>query len=298
MSKKQKFQKIIAGVFLLALLVGMLPVASVNAASKPKALPSVSGKSNKTVKIDMTGNGKKNTVKLITTPDPEDNSFAHSFKITVDGKTALSMKNIDKYSAFDITPYYMKLDKNNILLQITFTTYNDYLSYNKIYKYNKKTGKLDAVKSLNDGMSREVVSYTADSITIYNSYQSSLTGWGNWKYTYKYSGGTMKLKSRTADYKCGIGYGQLEDGYDEYFKKGQYLPSRDLTFYTTKDCTEEAFTAHDGDILTVKRIYTNTYSDVRYSFVNSEGVEGWIKVPEDEYDVTSWFYGVINRMAG
>ena len=98
MSKKQKFQKIIAGVFLLALLVAMLPVASVNAASKPKALPSVSGKSNKTVKIDMTGNGKKNTVKLITTPDPEDNSFAHSFKITVDGKTALSMKNIDKYS--------------------------------------------------------------------------------------------------------------------------------------------------------------------------------------------------------
>ena len=98
MSKKQKFQKIIAGVFLLALLVGMLPVTSVNAASKPKALPSVSGKSNKIVKIDMTGNGKKNTVKLITTPDPADDFFTHSFKITVDGKTALSMKNIDKYS--------------------------------------------------------------------------------------------------------------------------------------------------------------------------------------------------------
>lgn len=108
----------------------------------------------------------------------------------------------------------------------------------------------------------------------------------------------MKLKSRTADYKCGIGYSQSGDGYDEYFKKGQYLPSRDLTFYTTKECTEEAFTAHDGDILTVKRIYTNKYSDLRYSFVNSEGVEGWIKVPVDEYDVTSWFYGVINRMAG
>lgn len=298
MSKKQKFQKIIAGVFLFVLLVAMLPVTSVNAASKPKALPSVSGKENKTVKIDMTGNGKKNTVKLITTPDPADDYMVHSFKITVDGKTALSMKNIDKYSAMDITPYYMKLDKNNILLQITFRTYNDYLSYNKIYKYNKKTGKLDVVKSLNDGMSREVISYTADSITVYNSYQSSLTGWGNWKYTYQYSGGTMKLKSRTADYKCGIRYSQMEDGYDEYFKKGQYLPSRDLTFYTTKDCTEEAFTAHDGDILTVKRIYTNTYSDVRYSFVNSEGVEGWIKVPVDEYDVTSWFYGVINRMAG
>ena len=94
MSKKQKFQKIIAGVFLFVLLVGMLPVASVNAASKPKALPSVSGKSNKTVKIDMTGNGKKNTVKLITTPDPADDYMVHSFKITVDGKTALSMKTL------------------------------------------------------------------------------------------------------------------------------------------------------------------------------------------------------------
>ena len=117
MSKKQKYQKIIAGVFLLALLVAMLPVTSVNAASKPKALPSVSGKSNKIVKIDMTGNGKKNTVKLITTPDPADDFFTHSFKITVDGKTALSMKNIDKYDVLDIAPYYMKLDKNNILLQ-------------------------------------------------------------------------------------------------------------------------------------------------------------------------------------
>lgn len=283
---------------MLTILLGMMPMTSVHAASKAKQIALIEGGQSKTVKIDMTGDGKKNVVKLKAISDPADASFVKSFQMTVDGKSAISMKNISKYDAFDINLYYMKLDKNNVLIQMMMPTYNDYISYNKIYKYNKKTGKLEAIKSLNDGMSQEVASYTKDSITINESYQSNLTGWGNWKYTYQYQNGKLTLKNRVANYTCGLKYSQIGDGYDEYFKQGKYVAAKEMTFYTTKDCNDVAFTVQDGDVLTIKRIYTKTYSDLRFSFVNSEGIEGWIKVPNDDYEVINWFYGVINRMAG
>ena len=98
--------------------------------------------------VDITGDGNADSVIIRTTPDQED-WYINRFTIYLNGKrtTEISLRDHDCY---DLTVKYAKMSKQHTFIQIIGHGENDYVTYNEIFTYNKKSNQFRVVKSFND----------------------------------------------------------------------------------------------------------------------------------------------------
>lgn len=299
--KKMRRSILAAFCLVCCAVFGAFPVG---AASGVKALCENVSKT-KTVSADVTGDGKKDTIRLKFTGEPDD-EWIRETRVDINGKKALSIK--DKSYYYSVSLRYIRMSKSKTFLQIISHTDNDDHTFNRIYRYDNKKKKLvPALDLYNGGLStaEDVVKATGKEIQIRHRLQPEETGWINWKFTYTYKKGIFKLKSSTASVKSSLGrMAAGQDDYGKYFEKNQFIAAKPLTFYTDTSLNKTAFTAQKQDKLTLKKIKVSG-SRVYLQFQKGKKT-GWRRANQsDVYNFkssdpasTGWFYGVFNRLAG
>ena len=120
--------------------------------------------------VDLTGDENADSVIIRTTPDQE-GWYINRFTIYLNGKrtTEISLRDHDCY---DLTVKYAKMSKQHTFIQIIGRGENDYVTYNEIFTYNKKSNQFRVVKSFNDHSSyaEEIVTANKKGITVKHVY--------------------------------------------------------------------------------------------------------------------------------
>lgn len=292
----------------LALLCGMLFsalfVIPVSAAFQVKKVVNYAD-STKTFYADMTGNGKSDKVQVILSKNLYDS--LKTVKINISGKTALSL-DVENGYCYGVSVYYIKMSSSKIFLQVMAHSDNDYLTLNKIYRYDKSRKKLTSVLNLASSGRHTAYSVSkikGNTIQVSNRVQPQETGWIHWTDTYKYSNGRFVKTSKKAAVKSSLGTSTYPgDGLETYFAKNKYKTAKRLTFYTSTSQKKVAFTVPKGKFVTLKNIYVN--GNNYYLQFSYGGKTGWRKMfNQNVYDYSSsdwsksgWFLGVANRLAG
>ena len=98
--------------------------------------------------VDLTGDENADSVIIRTTPDQE-GWYINRFTIYLNGKrtTEISLRDHDCY---DLTVKYAKMSTQHTFIQIIGRGENDYVTYNEIFTYNKKSNQFRVVKSFNN----------------------------------------------------------------------------------------------------------------------------------------------------
>lgn len=249
-------------------------------------------KGEKTISCDVTGNGKKDTVKLRAAS--RDGYFLDKAYVYVNGKKSLTL-NVKGCNGVSFR--HISCTKKKNYLQIEARADGGYMFLNKIYKYSG--GKLIKAADLGraDNMSATVTKVTASSIQVLFSVQPAETGRLEWTFTYKPNGNKLKTKSKTVSVKSTLGQGTdwQKDGYFKYFKKNQFVTLTGRKYYTSSNLKKTAFTAKKGDVVTLKKVKIS--GKKMYLCFKKGKKSGWIRI-KDKYSTSGWYYGVNNRLAG
>ena len=248
-------------------------------------------KNNTTLYYDMNGNGKKDAVRISCTK--LNDYYYKSFQVYINGKSALK-KSIVGCSGLNIR--YMSSSPQKNYLQIVASQDGGYMYTNKIYIYSG--GKLIEAADLGkvDNMLATVTKVTSNSITVKFSVQPYETGRIEWNFVYQPNGNKLKLKSNTASAISTLGSWMVNDGYQKYFKKNQFVTARKRTYYTPYNLKTKAFTTKAGDILTLRRV--KVINKKLYINFVINGKNGWTRVTGKPDSGGEWFRGVSKRLAG
>lgn len=175
----------ILGCFLFAFTLCIMTPSFAKASVKN--IPQTKTSGTYTGNVDITGDGNADSVIIRTTPDQE-GWYINRFTIYLNGKrtTEISLRDHDCYY---LTVKYAKMSKQHTFIQIIGRGENDYVTYNEIFTYNKKSNQFRVVKSFNDHSSyaEEIVTANKKGITVKYRLQPMETGWINWTLPFKYS---------------------------------------------------------------------------------------------------------------
>lgn len=157
-----------------------------------------------------------------------------------------------------------------------FTGDNDYCEYDRIYKYDKKTGKLKKVLSLcSETLPGGTVNVETTKIGVKNSklvvsYSGVMmaTGRITWKYTYEYENGKFILNITWATPKSST------------MKNNTFKTNKHLNLYTDVGYDEVAFSVNKGAQLKLTEILL--YDGEFYLKFSYKGQTGLIKAEESE----------------
>ena len=136
----------ILGCFLFAFTLCIMTPSFAKASVKN--IPQTKTSGTYTGNVDITGDGNADSVIIRTTPDQE-GWYINRFTIYLNGKrtTEISLRDHDCYY---LTVKYAKMSKQHTFIQIIGRGENDYVTYNEIFTYNKKSNQFRVVKSFND----------------------------------------------------------------------------------------------------------------------------------------------------
>ena len=257
---------------------------------------------NLTFKRDITGDGKIDTIKLKLVKDRY--HALDKVNIFINGKKSGSL---DCNNSYGISVNYISMSKKNVFLQIYSLGPNDYVEANSIFKYNKKTKKLDNVldfqKVAGGGSmdAHDVTSVSGSQIKVFYTGQPCETGRIECTYTFVFKNGKFKLKSNTTSVKSLFTKYVVNDKYGKYLAKHQFVAEKNLNFYKNSNLSKVSFTAKKGDILTLKKI--KIAGGKTYLQFKKGAKTGWVKVyndypsvyPDNEH---GWFCGILYRLAG
>lgn len=291
MEKRTARGKAVKGLFLWMILMSLLFIrkGDVNAArlEDEKLLT----KNSTTIKRDINGDGKTETIKIKTTK--LDSYFYNKIKVYVNGKLALS-KSIRGCSVVSVR--YISCSKKKNYLQIIGGMDGGYMFLNKIYYISgsKLTEAADLGQA--DNMSAQVTKVTGNSITVRFSVQPCETGRVEWSFVYRPDGKKLALKNNTAKVTSTLGNLQMNDGYQKYFKKNQFVVANGRTFYTSTSLKKKAYTTKQGDVLTLYKV--KVANGKMYLSFKKNGKVGWCRIISQYDPYGYWFYGVNNRLAG
>ena len=160
-----------------------------------------SGTKTKHRKIDLTGDNKNDTVKIKATNS--DDGFSTKLTVTINGKKAFS-KTLDT----NVYVTYIRQSKSKEFLCIKSCTDNGYCATAGIYKYDKSTGKLKKVLSMDYAIGSYdpvTIKVTKSKLIITNTYRDWDKDIGadghiyciKNKRVYKYKNGKFKLIKKT-----------------------------------------------------------------------------------------------------
>ena len=244
----------------------------------------------KTISADITGDGKTDKIRIITTMDKD--FCVKKLKVTVNNKTAFS-KNCTNSGINYITAKYAKMTNKNEFIQLMGIGDNDYIVFNQIYKYNNNSKKLYSVSNLDD-TACEIISANKNSLTLHHGEQPAETGWLTWNMTYKFRKGKLVLtNSTTSTVKSTIGYGR-KDTYSKLFRKNIFVTAKKLSFYNGKKLV---FRVPKGKQITLKKLtLSNNKIYLQFQYGKKKG---WISVNNKNYNFESpYFKKVTSRLAG
>ncbi len=283
---------VVRALFIVTVVLSLLFFRRVDASAAELTnikLPANGG--SKTIKRDINGDGKKESIKIGVTR--LNGYYYNSVKVYINGKKVLN-KSIKGCSGVSVN--YVSCSAKKNYLQVTGWMDGEYLHTNKIYfiSMNKLTEAADLGQA--DNASMVITKVTSKSVTVRFSVQPWETGRIRWNFVYEPSGKKLKLKSSTAKAYSELGGFALNDGYGKYFKKNQFRVAKSRTFYTSSSLKKKAFQAKKGDILTLDKVKISGKN--MYLSFKKNGKTGWCRLQKN-YSVNGfWFYGVSNRLAG
>lgn len=176
--------------------------------------------------VDLTGDENADSVIIRTTPDQE-GWYINRFTIYLNGKrtTEISLRDHDCYY---LVVKYAKMSTQHTFIQIIGRGENDYVTYNEIFTYNKKSNQFRVVKSFNDRSSyaEEIVTANKKGITVKHRVQPMETGWINWTLPFKYSKQKfIRTASSTKTVRSELGQNR-KDKYSKYFAKNKFITAK------------------------------------------------------------------------
>lgn len=260
-------------------------------------------KKERSVKVDVTRDGKKDTLTFGEKMD-SDNNYIDKFTVKVNGKNAIALKNT---GALYFGVYYLKLSAKREYLQIAGGAENDYQVINRIYAYNNKTGKFEKKADIRKIPCRlaDITSVKKNKITVKFNAQYNEVGNIEWKYDYKVTDKKITLVSRTSQAVAST-LGDVDypgDGYEKLFAKNLFKVQNAFSLYTDISCKKESFTAERDALLKLSKIRMEAKK--MYLMFEMDQKTGWIQADTHEFDFSTdspqksgLFYGVFDRMAG
>ena len=207
-------------------------------------------------------------------------------------KAVTSVALNDMY-CYTLTVKYAKMSKSREFLQVVGYGENDYIVYNEIFAYNKKTKQFRVVNDLTNSYASTITSANKNGIVIKYSAQPAETGVISWTLPYKYSKGkfvakttsTKTVKSMIANYR--------NDKYSKYFAKNKFVAAKKITFYNGK---KAAFTVKKGKVVTLTKLSMS--KNVIYLQFKYGKKTGYIGVNKKTYNFEKpLFMGVNSRLA-
>ena len=285
---RKTFTKI-AGCAALGLLMCFNAPAITKAAVK--TVPAKNGVYN--AKVDMSGDGKADAIKITTSKDKND--YINKIKVTMNKKTVYS-KSLKDSSFCWIKVTYANMSNSREFLQFVGHGDNDCITFNQIYTYNKKRKKLNCINSFNTNASyqNEIVAADKNYVTIHNSDQPAEVGWISWNIPYKYSKGKLVAATTSTTTVKSLIANNKKDKYSKYFAKNQFVTAKKLTFYNG---SKVAYTVPKGKVVTLTKLSLS--KDVIYLQFKYGKKTGWISVNNKNYDFESPYFKKVNsRLAG
>ncbi|MQN02365.1 MAG: hypothetical protein DUD27_05725 [Lachnospiraceae bacterium] len=180
---------------------GFCKIASFSlAAVMAASIFSVSAFAKGTKKIDLTGDGRADTVSFVKTRDKKDPETFTSLKVKVNGKTVFNKKT----NYYDVRSWLIKISKKNGFLALYTPWDNHEADYNGIYQYRK--GKLNCVVNLNKclpGYDSYTQNIKTSGKTVAATIQEDVYGLGVCTYNIKYTWKNNKFNraGSLSDYK-------------------------------------------------------------------------------------------------
>lgn len=264
-------------------------------------------------KADMDGDGKSESVK-ITADVYMDYGSIQSIKaikiaVTDNEKTTTTTLKSDTFEySYDASIKLVTLDSKTRFINIATHSDNDFIPFNKLYKYNASTGKMKSVANLyrsESTINHSVIkSATSDHVIVEYGAQPSTIGSISFKLTYVYKDGAFKVKTTTVKATSNLGYYTWpDDGMEKYFAKNKFKTAKKLTFYTKAGGDIKAYTVAKNKFVTLKKI--KLYKGHIYGQFEYNDTLGWKKLTVNPYKYESdgkvtgaWFKGVHERLAG
>lgn len=280
----------ILGCFLFAAALSFC--APSNAKASVKNIPNQKNTNSYSGKVDMNGDGKADSIVIRSTTD-KTTGYIGQFTISMNGKT-LSGIALNDVNCYYFHVKYAKMSKNREFLQVIGFGENDYITYNEIFAYNKKSNQFYSVNDLSSSYANEIISANKGGIVIRHSDQPAETGWISWTLPYKYSKGKfVPTTTSTKTVKSEIS-NNGKDKYSKYFAKNKFVAAKKLTFYNGK---KVAFTVKKGKVVTLTKLSLS--KDVIYLQFKYGKKTGYIHVNDTKYDFEKpLFMSVNQRLAG
>lgn len=287
---------------LVLMLLGLFSLTT-QAGAKPsfKTLCTYNTKARFSYKVDMTGDGKADT--LAFKIGAQQSNATQRILIQMNG-TRVLLGTVPYSYGYDIQ--YIALTNKAQFLYIHGKGDSNMPGLHTVFRYDASKKRL--VKALNLGTylgtAGLVTKVTSSTISMSNGCMPRSVGRISWTFVFKYntSKGIFTLSRPTAAVKSAV-VATWNDGYDYYFKKSRYVASKSFSTYTSVSMKQKAYTVAVKDVLQMTKI--GFYKKGLYiQFKNKAGKAGWIHAYQ-AYNTGSTsnlmgsiFYGVDNRSAG
>lgn len=228
----------------------------------------------------LTSSGKKNKINL------RYDTASARLKVYVDGKKALTLKDMSDTPRFDVR--YFQLSKNKRFLQILSSGSADWVIFNNMYKYSASTHTLKKVGTLlvNDGLLLgdqlgRAIKADSDRIKVSWYLQPQEIGLIKITLMYRYKNGKFSVIPTAVKVKS-INYGT---------QGNLFCAAKNLTFYKNTDLKKAAFRVSKGDMVKLVNIRMKG-GKIYYKFKRGSK-SGWQKSRGFLNQQCGWFEGIV-----
>ena len=245
-------------------------ITEVKAASKTKTVFNVysyNQATSKKVKLDLTGNGKKDVVKFVA--HMYGSEQIDKFSIEVNGKQqTFKFKDF----VYGVTAKYVKISSKRVFLMLETIGNSDLNEVSAIYKYDQKSKKLKKVLSLESEYESwatpqsgachiytDKITSVKNKLKVNYSGQIVAVGLVKWTKTYRYNGSKFVAEKSSVSVKG----------------EKSYIACKSIPVSTSVKSSNTKFYIPNGGKVKIKKIckYKNQY----YLLVSYNGKKGWMK---------------------
>ena len=241
-------------------------------------------------KVDLTGDGKADTVKIIKTRDTLNPDYYSRLKIKINGRTVFNKKTYYFY----VKSQTIKLANKKAFLVMYVPGEDDAADYNGIFAYKK--GKLTRIVDFNKclpgyDVSLEKITVSGNTVTATLGQDTYGLGVCNYKTSFTWKNKKFVQNPALTDFTIG-----MSDG--SWIEKGSTVTlSTDALAKTSLDSNAETTTLIEGTEAEFADV-TIKEKNAYFSLV-IDGTTYWIQIPKDyKFDTENGTYFTETYMAG
>ena len=223
---------------------------------------------DKTAEVDITGDGKKDKIKIKTTK--EDGYIFRKYSIYINGKKAYTQK----LWAYNLGVEHVKVSAKESYLYVWSTSENAWHEFADLLQYKK--GKLVKVNDLQHGSHEiQVKSVSKKKLVVSCREQYSATGYLSYDVVYKKK--NKKWVKLSDEYKV------TAKGFD--YSKPQFQSKKEIKLYKSASCTGAYSQIPKGKTFTLIKIRRGFDSDGElkvYGYFKCGKKKGWMDIENYE----------------